>query len=140
MRSKIFVFGQLVGIAIICAGCVSPHGGPVAFEWVDSAWHKCFPRRRLVEGTDGSSYETALRVHRVDKSSLPETERGWVYQKHWMSLTPQPSLQQFKSSTQHSTERRGEKVYDVVILTLPSGESRTTYFDVTGYRYFWPKE
>ena len=101
-----------------------------------------YPRgsRPVVEGVDGSSYETALRILRVPKSSLVEAEKGWLYEKYWMRLKPAHSIEDFERSTQHCTERRGKSVYDIVTLTLPNGEKHIAYFEVTNYRYWWPKD
>lgn len=127
---------------------MSPHGvlGPACpLYWGQVAANVLTPKGPIVEGTDGSSRESALRVHVVPKEALSGAEKGWVYEHFWMPIAPKGSLgkhpfHEFEKAVTCKTERISKRVYDIVTLTLPSGETRITYFDVTNYRYFWPKD
>jgi hypothetical protein len=130
----------LIAALVLCAGCSSPHGGPVLLVWAGERVDAIFPPGPIITGTNGSSLDTALRVQRVSKDDVPGAEKGYVYQTYWLPLEPPRSLQEFDSSSRYSTERIGKRVYDIVTVTLTGGETRTVYFDVTNYRYFWPKD
>src|SRR5262245_16668431 len=127
----------LAGSALMTGGCVSPHGGPVVPGWMDRAM-ATKPAR--IEGVDGTSPETALRISTVDKRFLASDEDSWVHERYWSSLTPPRTWEEFGKSVKRETKRNGTSVYDIVTLTLPNGETRTTYFDVTKQRFYWPRE
>ncbi len=77
-------------------------------------------------------------------------EDEWLSEKYRTKLPPQaakPALDTWPldsgphpSIFQHSTARIGRKVYDIVVITLLNGDKVTTYFDVTFYKMYYPKD
>jgi len=136
------------GALLSVSGCTSPHGGPAALYWPSAIGPKggssySTPR---IEGTDGSSPETAFTVHTQNKEYLVSDEMSWVHDLYWWPLmhgrphTDYPeSWEEFRPNATHETKRIGRRVYDVVNLRLPNGESRTNFFDVSWQRRDWPR-
>ena len=93
-----------------------------------------------VEGGDGLTFESAIYIHGEEKQFLLGTEEGCLYQKYWMSLNPCPPVEEFNKHVQRHTERHSQKIYDIVSVSMPNGETHTNYFDVTNYKPHWPEE
>jgi len=138
-----------VAIPLFAAGCVSPHGGPWCppLEWLASLDRKSADSRPNIEGTDGTSPETALSIHTTAKEYLASEELHSVHERYWRPLKPgrpwteaRQSWEEFRPNATHETRRIGRGVYDIVSVRLPSGETRTNYFDVTRQRFYWPRE
>jgi len=139
----------LIGAALLAAGCLSPHGGPWGppLEWLASLDSKSASSRPNIEGTDGTSPETALAIHASNKEYLVPNELSWTHSRYWQPLTAgrpwteyRQSWEEFRTNATHETKRIGRSVYDIVTVRLPGGETRTNYFDVTRQRFYWPRE
>lgn len=139
----------VVGAALFAGGCLSPHGGPWCppLEWLASLDSKSANSTRNIKGPDGTSPETALAIHTTNKDYLASDELHWMHDRYWWPLTPgrpwtefSQSWKEFRPSATHETTRIKRRVYDIVTVRLPSGETRTNYFDVTSQRFYWPRE
>jgi hypothetical protein len=136
--------------ALLLAGCaVSPHGGPRVLYDLQSLAPKMGSgtTKPTIEGKGGGSPETALAIRTAHKEHLRMEEFYWVHRLYWPPVKPglppadySASWSEFYRNTSHETKRIGRSVYDIVTLTLPSGERAVTYFDVTRQRFYWPRE
>ena len=138
-------------VLICCAGCLpSPEGGFVPV-WYAMGYTPHYPP--AIQGTDGSSYETALAVvsrpyhpdypvTQDEEAWLRRQEAEWIHGKYCKGFGFLPSRLDFQENgmLQHKTERRGpawnKHAYDVVTLTVPGALTNVTYFDVTRYRSY----
>ena len=119
---------------ILCGGCYpTPEGSVVSVL-------DLVPTPNPIEGTNGTSYATALYVTRnCSKEMLGWTEDEWVYGSCCTNSGLLPTDEVFKRIMHHTTERHDKRVYDIVTVSLPD-QTNVVYFDVTRYRYFWPKD
>ncbi len=147
MKSQITFAIAVSGIAFLC-GCVSPHGGPWCppLEWIASIDGKSTNSPPNIEGTDGTSPQSALSIRTNEKAYLQTEELDWMHHRYWQPLTPsrpwtdyRQSWNEFRPNASHETRRIGRSVYDIVIVKLPTGETHTNYFDVTRQRLDWPR-
>jgi len=100
-----------------------------------------FPNRSPnVYGDGGTSYETALHIRHIPKDSLTLNEDHWIYFAYCESLGLPLTDEECGRIMHHTTARHDKKVYDIVTLSLPNGQTHVIYFDVTNYRYFWPDD
>jgi len=120
------------------AGCHDPH-------WMTSS---------AIQGNDGSSYETALRVGARSYPVNPETpvssneeqwltrqEYEWIHGKYCRDLGISSNPEGLERIMHRTTEQRGtpvKRIYDVVTLTVPGALTNVTYFDVARFRYVRP--
>ena len=148
MKRRVYWTLPVVGVLLV-DGCLSPHGGPWCppLEWLASLDSKSASSRPNIEGTDGTSPETALAIHTSNKEYLVSNELSWTHSRYWQPLTPgrawteyRQSWEEFRTNATHETKRIGRSVYDIVTVRLPGGETRTNYFDVTRQRFYWPRE
>jgi hypothetical protein len=121
------LFCGIVLAMILCAGCYpTPDGGA---SWVFVTYCP------VVAGGDGLSYQTAVRFKKGQAGYLATAESDWVRDKYWYPMMPKSddSLEKFYHSTGTATENHDDRVYDIVTVSLPDGEKKTVYFDVTNY-------
>src|SRR5258705_13794644 len=79
------------------SGCMSPHGGPLPLYWLSAVGPKgggdySTPK---IEGSDGSSPDTALTIHESNKDYLAGDELSWVHNRYWWPLKPDRSYTEF---------------------------------------------
>jgi hypothetical protein len=130
VNAKSFILS--VAAAILAAGCTSPHGGPAIYYTIASGVNAVLPKQSLpVEGSDGTSIETALRVRSVPKDRLELVETHMVYDRFWISQRPPLTLEELPSVARRSTMTTRDRRYDVVTLTMRDGKTHKIYFDVT---------
>jgi hypothetical protein len=112
---------------ILCVGCYPKPDGGVALVFVTYC--------PVVAGGDGLSYQTAVHFKKGYAGYLATAENNWVRDNYWSKLVPQSdhSYEDYFHSIHDATEHRDERVYNVKTLSLPNGETRTFYFDVTNY-------
>lgn len=119
-------------LSFFAGGCTSPHGGPAIYYPVASGVNAVLPKRRLpVEGSDGTSIETAFRVRSVPESRVELEETHMVYDRFWHTQTPPLTLEELPGISRRTTMTVGQRRYDVVTLTMRDGKAHTIYFDVT---------
>ena len=94
----------------------------------------------LIEGTDGSTPETALAIHVVRKENLVSEQLKWFEQRYWAPMSPPIPRDDFRQGVTHETKRIKRRVYDIVMLKLPGRETRRIYFDVSRQRVDWPRQ
>ena len=145
MTMKLLLQGVVV-VLILCGGCLPNRQG--GYDTVFNLFVEHYPP--AIQGEDGTSYETALRV--ISRGSydpitpheekwLRQEEESWVYERHCRDLDLPRSREDYQRLMQHRTERRGTRLkrdYDIVTLTVPGVVTNATYFDVTRYRYVAP--
>ena len=103
---------------------LSPHGG-FRFIWSDPSPP---PPKPKVSGGNGSSYQKAVVIkHSPTPAYTAGLEEIWL-QKRKIRLREGTRLIRV-------SDRIGERVYDVVIVTTESGETRSIYFDVSRSNY-----
>jgi hypothetical protein len=130
-----FIDCCLFAILIFCGGCLPNVEGGYVTVFDGYA-------RPTVYGGDGTSYETALYIRNIPKDSLTINESHWVYFKYCDNSGMQLPTDDAECSRimPRVTERHGKRVYDILTVKTPDGQIHVVYFDVTNYRYFWPKD
>ena len=140
---------SILSLALLTGGCMSPHGGPWCppLEWMAAVDAKSRLSQPNVEGSGGTSPETALTIHTNRKEYLKSDEISWMMQQYLPLAEPRPSAEEsqkifleFHQKAKHETRRIGRRVFDIVMVTLSNGETVTNYFDVTRQRFHWPRE
>jgi len=112
--------------------------GETRMAYFDVMDYRSFRAYPIIVGDDGSTYEAAFHFERGTRSynDLQRTETGWLYIQYWATLVPHHSDYEFDQSWHRDIERHGDTFYDIYTLTLPYGDKRVVYFDVTNYRYY----
>jgi hypothetical protein len=121
------LFCSVVVAMILCSGCYPRPDGGVSWAFVTYC--------PVVAGGDGLSYQTAVHFKKGQAGYLATAESYWVRDKYWYPVMPKSdaSLEKFYHSTETVTEHRDGRVYDMVTISLPNGERKIVYFDLTNY-------